>query len=217
MENNPFPYNYIVIEGNIGSGKTSFCKKLGDQYGCKVILEDFEENPFLPFFYKNPERFAFTVELFFLTERQKQLQRHLVNQDLFTSFTVADYAFIKSLLFSRKNLTEEEYRMFNKIFNVFNSTFPQPDIIVYFHRGISELQKLIKSRGREYEQNITEDYLQTIQNSYFEYFRNILSFPILIVDITDVDFLTNEAHFKTVESLIKKKYQPGVHRVSISL
>lgn len=217
MENNPFPYNYIVVEGNIGSGKTSFCQKLGNQYGCKVILEDFEENPFLPFFYENPERFAFTVELFFLTERQKQLQRHLVNQDLFTSFTVADYAFIKSLLFSRKNLTEEEYRMFNKIFNVFNSSFPQPDIIVYFHRGIPELLKLIKSRGREYEQDISDAYLQNIQNSYFEYFRNILSFPILIVDITDVDFLSNEVHYKTVESLLKKKYQPGVHRVSISL
>jgi len=217
LENNPFPYNYIVVEGNIGSGKTSFCQKLGNQYGCKVILEDFEENPFLPFFYENPERFAFTVELFFLTERQKQLQRHLVNQDLFTSFTVADYAFIKSLLFSRKNLTEEEYRMFNKIFNVFNSSFPQPDIIVYFHRGIPELLKLIKSRGREYEQDISDAYLQNIQNSYFEYFRNILSFPILIVDITDVDFLSNEVHYKTVESLLKKKYQPGVHRVSISL
>lgn len=217
MQNNPFPYNYIVIEGNIGSGKTSFCNKLGDQYGCKVILEDFEDNPFLPFFYENPERYAFTVELFFLTERQKQLQRHLVNQDLFTTFTVADYAFIKSLLFSRKNLTEEEYRTFNKIFNVFNSAIPQPDIIVYFHRGIQELKQLIHSRGRPYEQDITEEYLQIIQNSYFEYFRNILSFPILIVDISEVDFLTNETHFKTVESLIRKKYQPGVHRFSISI
>ncbi len=217
MVNNPFPYNYIVIEGNIASGKTSFCERLESKYGCRLILEKFDENPFLPYFYENQERFAFAVELFFMTERIKQLQRNLINQDLFSSFTVADYAFVKSLLFARKNLNEEEYRMFAQMFNAFGGSFPSPDILVYFHRSIPELITNIDIRGRDYEQQIQEEYLQTIQDSYFEYFRNILSFPVIILDVSSVDFVHNEGHFETVESLLKKTYLPGVHRISISI
>ena len=217
MENNPFPYNYIVIEGNIASGKTSFCEKIATKYGCRLILEQFEDNPFLPHFYEDQDRFAFAVELFFMTERIKQLQRNLINQDLFSAFTVADYAFVKSLLFARKNLTEEEFRMFAKMFNAFSGSFPNPDILVYFHRGVPELMDNIDKRGRGYEQYIQEDYLQTIQDSYFEYFRNILSFPLLIVDVSGVDFVQNDIHYDTVEGLLKKQYLPGVHRISLSI
>lgn len=217
MENNPFPYNYIVIEGNIASGKTSFCEKISQEYGCRLILEQFEDNPFLPYFYEDQERYAFAVELFFMTERIKQLQRSLINQDLFSAFTVADYAFVKSLLFARKNLSEEEFRMFAKMFNAFSSSFPNPDILVYFHRGVDELMGNITKRGRIYEKYIQQDYLQTIQDSYFEYFRNILSFPLLIVDVTGVDFVSNDSHYATVESLLKKQYLPGVHRISLSI
>lgn len=217
LENNPFPYNYIVIEGNIASGKTSFCEKIADIYGCRLILEQFEDNPFLPYFYEDQNRYAFAVELFFMTERIKQLQRSLINQDLFSAFTVADYAFVKSLLFARKNLSEEEFRMFAKMFNAFSSSFPNPDILVYFHRGVVELMSNITKRGRAYEQYIQQDYLQTIQDSYFEYFRNILSFPLLIVDVTGVDFVSNDVHYATVESLLKKQYLPGVHRISLSI
>jgi len=217
LKNNPFPYKYIVIEGNIGSGKTSFCQKISDKYGCRAILENFQDNPFLPYFYDEPERFAFTVELFFLTERHKQLSKYLINQDLFSEFTISDYAFVKSLLFARKNLSDEEYRLITKIFNVFTASFPNPDIVVYFHRDVEELMSLIHQRGREYELGITKEYLTTIQNSYFEYFRNILSFPILIVDLSNVDFVMNENHFTTVESLIQKPYKPGVHHISISM
>jgi len=217
LENNPFPYNYIVVEGNIASGKTSFCEKIANTYGCRLILEQFDDNPFLPHFYQDPERFAFAVELFFMTERIKQLQRNLINQDLFSAFTVADYAFVKSLLFARKNLTEEEFRMFAKMFNAFSSSFPNPDILIYFHRNVDELMSNVNKRGRGYEKYIKADYLQTIQDSYFEYFRNILSFPLLIVDVSGVDFVQNDIHYNTVESLLKKQYLPGVHRISLSL
>ena len=217
MDKNPFPYNYIVVEGNIASGKTSFCERIAEIYGCRLILEKFDENPFLPYFYEDQERFAFAAELFFMTERIKQLQRNLINQDLFSSFTVADYGFVKSLLFARKNLNEEEYRMFTKMFNAFHGAFPNPDILVYFHRAVPELMTNIDKRGREYEQHIEADYLQTIQDSYFEYFRNILSFPVIILDVSSVDFINNKGHFQTVESLLKKSYLPGVHRISISI
>jgi deoxyguanosine kinase len=188
---------------------------LRDEYNCRLILEEFDDNPFLPLFYKEPDRFAFTVELFFMTERYKQLQRSLVNQDLFREFTVSDYAFIKTLLFARKNLPEDEYRLFQKMFQVLNQTFPKPDILVYFHRNVDILLKNIHGRGRSYELDITAQYLTQIQNSYFEYFRNILSYPILIIDLNTVDFKSNAEHYEHVKYLISKDYKPGVHRISL--
>lgn len=212
---NPFPYEYICIEGNIGAGKTSFCQMLEKEYNCKLVLEEFDDNPFLPFFYEDPEKYAFTVELFFMTERHKQLQRNLLSQDLFNDFTVTDYCFMKTLLFARKNLTEEEYRIFQKLFGVLNQSFPNPDLLVYFHRNVDILQQNIRKRGRSYETKISNEYLLNIQNSYFEYFRNILSFPILIIDLNDIDFVENPVQYEEVKLLIAKKYNPGVHRYTL--
>ena len=213
----PFPYNYICIEGNIGAGKTSFCEKLKEEYDCKMILEEFDDNPFLPLFYKEPDRFAFTVELFFMTERHKQLQKHLVNQDLFFQFTIADYFFTKTLLFARNNLSEEEYRLFTKLFTVLNQSFPKPDLLVYFHRSTDIFMENIRKRGRAYESYITEDYLLKVQNSYFEYFRNIVSIPILIIDLNTLDFMLYKKHYEEIKYLITRKYNPGVHRMSLSI
>jgi len=210
-----FPYNYIAIEGNIGSGKTTFCRMLAQEYSCQLVLEEFDDNPFLPFFYEDPERFAFTVELFFMTERYKQMQRSLLNRDMFVDFTVADYAFIKTLLFARQNLPEEEYRLFQKMFAPLHQTFPKPELLVYFHRSVPILQQNIAKRGRSYEKNITDEYLQKVQNSYFEYFRNILSYPILIIDLNTIDFEQNERNYSEVKHLLSKRYNPGVHRVTL--
>ncbi|MCO6463286.1 MAG: deoxynucleoside kinase [Saprospiraceae bacterium] len=210
-----FPYNYICIEGNIGAGKTTFCRMLNKEYNCRLILEEFADNPFLPLFYQDPERFAFTVELFFMTERHEQMERLLMNRDLFNDFTVADYTFTKTLLFASKNLNNEKFRLFQKMFNVLNQSLPKPDIMVYFHRNVDILLQNIKSRGREFEKNITGDYLTQIQNSYFEYFRNILSFPILIIDLNAIDFVNNPEHYDQVKYLMSKKYSPGVHRISL--
>ncbi len=212
-----FPYNYISVEGNIGTGKTTFCEMVSREYNSKLILEEFTENPFLPLFYEDPDRFAFTVELFFMTERHKQLQKHLLHQDLFHQFTISDYFFMKTLLFARKNLSEEEYRLFQKMFNVLNQSFPTPDILVYFHRSIDILMDNIETRGRHYEKNISRDYLQKIQDSYFEYFRNILSFPILIVDLNEIDFVENKNAYNEIKLLLSKEYLPGVHRISLMM
>jgi deoxyguanosine kinase len=188
---------------------------LKDEYGCRLILEEFADNPFLPLFYKDPQRFAFTVELFFMTERHEQMERSLLNQDLFQEFTVADYTFIKTLLFASKNLPNDKFRLFQKMFNVLNQSLPKPDILVYFHRNVDILMQHISKRGRDYERDITAAYLTQIQNSYFEYFRNILSYPILIIDLNTVDFVSNPNHYEQVKYLISKSYQPGVHRISL--
>ncbi len=209
------PYNYISIEGNIGTGKTSFCRQMQELHNCKLVLETFNDNPFLPMFYKDPQRYAFTVELFFMTERHKQLQSHLLTQDLFYDFTMSDYMFMKTLLFARNNLEEEEFRLFQKLFKVLNQTFPQPDLLVYFHRHVDILMSNIKKRDREFEAGITSDYLLKVQNSYFEYFRNILSFPVLIVDMGEIDFVQNQKSFDNVRSLLTKEYNPGVHRMTL--
>ena len=211
-----FPYRFICIEGNIGAGKTSFCRMLAEEYNCKLILEEFDDNPFLPYFYGNPEKYAFTVELFFMTERYKQLQRELTT-DLFTDFTIADYFFVKTLLFARKNLNNEEYKIFQKMFSVLNQNFPSPGLLVYFHRNVEYLQENISKRGRSYEVQITDLYLENVQNSYFDYFRNILSFPILIIDLKGVDFVSKPRYYEEIKTLLRREYRPGVHRASLVL
>ncbi|MCE2790085.1 MAG: deoxynucleoside kinase [Saprospiraceae bacterium] len=188
---------------------------LREEYNCRLILEEFADNPFLPLFYNEPDRFAFTVELFFMTERHKQMQRSLLNQDLFREFTVADYAFVKTLLFASKNLPDDEFRLFQKMYSVLSQSFPKPDILVYFHRNVDILLEHISQRGRDYEKQITSEYLTTIQHSYFEYFRNILSYPVLIIDLNTVDFVKNPNHYEHVKYLMSKNYQPGVHRISL--
>lgn len=215
MKDLEFPYNYICIEGNIGAGKTTFCRLIKKEYECNLILEEFDDNPFLPLFYKEPDRFAFTVELFFMTERYKQMQACLLHQNLFSQFTISDYAFIKTLLFAKKNLVEEEFRLFQNLYSVFDQNFPKPDILVYLHRNVEVLQEKIKKRGRQFETEISDDYLLKIQNAYFEYFRNILSFPVLIIDINTIEFEHNPTHYEHLKYLLTKKYQPGVHRISL--
>lgn len=217
MTTKELPYQFVCIEGNIGSGKTSLVEKMSYDYQGKMLLEEFEDNPFLPHFYNNPERYAFTVELFFMTERYKQLQNHISNQDLFARSIFADFSFIKTLLFARKNLQDEEYKLFQMLFSVLNKSFPKPDLLVYLHRDVEHLLKNIRERNRGFEQNISAEYLKTIQDSYFEYLRNITSFPVLILDLQDMDFVNEASHYETLKFLISKSYRPGVHRISLSV
>ncbi len=215
MEDFPIPHHYICIEGNIGSGKTSLCTKLAKRYSAKLILEQFTDNPFLPYFYSEPERYAFPVEIFFMTERHKQLQKHILNQDLFANHVFADYCFTKTLLFAKNNLNQEEFRIFQHLFQLLESPLPNPDLLVYLHRSTGKLIELIEERGRPMESPITEEYLTTIQNSYFEYFRNENAYPILIIDAENMDFVKNKDHLDEIIKLITQRYNPGVHRVSI--
>jgi len=211
------PYKFICVEGNIGSGKNSLCELLAKKYPVQLVLEEFDDNPFLPFFYQNPERFAFTVELFFMAERHKQLSQITMQKDLFYDFTLADYSFWKTLIFARKNLGEKEYRLFQRLFNILNTASPNPDLLIYLHRTPEKLLKQINMRDRNYEGNITIDYLKNIQDSYFEFFYSQTTYPIVIVDVEDIDFVYNSAHLDEIEHIIFKEYRPGLHRFSLRL
>lgn len=213
-----FPYRYICVEGNIGAGKTSFTKMINREYECRQLLEQFAENPFLPLFYENPKRYAFTVELFFMTERYKQMEDSLIaQQSLFSDFTISDYAFVKTLIFARKNLDDREFKIFQQLFMTLEANFPNPDLFVYLHRNVDILLKNIKKRGREYEKYITREYLYNIQDSYFEYLRNIITFPVLIIDLADIDFIKEKQHYDILKEVIAKEYKPGVHRVALNV
>lgn len=168
----------------------------------------------MPLFYENPERFAFTVELFFMTERYKQLQKELT-QELFSDFTISDYTFVKTLLFAKQNLPDHEFRLFQQMYNVLVAAIPTPDILVYFHRDVNGLQSNIAKRGRKYETNIKDRYLENVQNSYFEYFRNILTFPVLIIDVNKLDFVHQKDHYNQLKELLSRQWRPGVHRVNV--
>ena len=213
--NDVFPYDFICIEGNIGAGKTSFCELLHKEYDCSVVLEEFDENPFLPYFYQDKGRYAFPVELFFLTERYKQLENTILKPDLFAPFTTADYFFTKSLLFAQNNLISSEFRLFQKMFNALEVSFPNPEILVYFHRDVDFLMENIRKRGRPYEKLIEKEYLLQIQNTYFDYFRNIISYPVVIIDLHTLDFVDDEKNYVAVKHIINQKYLPGVHRISL--
>ena len=208
------PHEYIAIEGNIGAGKTTLCHMLAKHLGARLILEEFADNPFLPFFYEQPERYAFPVELFFMTERHKQLQALRPQQDLFGELTIADYIFVKTLLFARHTLSQEEFKLFSRLYQILAQMAPKPDLLVYLHRSIPSLLKNIKNRNRDYEQDIQADYLERVQAAYFEYFKTIDEIPILIIDVDEMDFESNEQHFKSILEGLSHSYQPGIHHLS---
>jgi deoxyguanosine kinase len=212
----PLPYNFIAIEGNIGAGKTTFCELLARDFNCRLILEQFTDNPFLPLFYDQPERYAFPVELFFMTERHKQLETAFSSgADLFTPLSISDYFFLKTLLFAKNNLNEAEFRLFQRLFDVLNTTFPKPDLLVYLHRSVEEVMKNIRKRGRNFETEISAEYLTGIQNVYFEYFRTETELPILIVDVEDIDYKNDETAYQKLLALLHQKHERGVHRLSL--
>lgn len=189
----------LVIEGNIGAGKTTLSTALANHLNARLILEEFTDNPFLPGFYENPARYAFPVELFFMTERHKQLQDLLTQQNLFQDKIIADYFFGKTLLFAGHNLEGAEFRLFNQMFKILSNSFPNPDLMIFLHRPIEELIKNIDLRGREMEKGISEDYLRKVQNSYFNYFKTSPDFPIIILDVGNKDLIKEENFEKILE------------------
>lgn len=211
------PHKFVCIEGNIGSGKTSLCERLAGSYNAELILEEFAENPFLEYFYENPARYAFTVELFFMTERHKQMQHHLSRPSLFTEHFFSDYVFWKSVIFGRRNLDDEEFRLLQNLFNILNANMPDPDLLVYLHRSPAKLLENIWKRGRHYERAISAEYLEAIQDSYFEFFRSQVNYPILVLEVEELDFVNNSSHFDEIVSLMQQSYRPGMHRISLRL
>lgn len=204
-------YPFISIEGNIGAGKTTLAKMLAKDYNAELILEEFEDNPFLPEFYKDPTRVAFPVELFFMAERYQQLQE-TIQKDLFASRLISDYIFSKSKLFSENNLNEKEFELYLRIFKIIYAQLPQPDIILYLHNSIPVLQKHIEKRGREYEKDIKPEYLKSIEEAYFKHFKEIQSTTkVLILKADTVDFVGREIDYLRIKRILEKDYPVGIH------
>lgn len=212
-------YNFIVIEGNIGAGKTTLVKKIAGQYNAKLILEQFENNPFLPKFYKEPDKYSFPLELSFLAERYHQLKNELSNRDLFKTFTIADYYFMKCLIFSKLTLADDEFNLFRKIFNIIYRSLPKPDLYVFLHVNIDTLLKNIKKRGRNYEKEIDRKYLEKIQKGYYDFFMQQQDLRILIIDVNNIDFVNNNEHYKLIVDAIFNPdvsgYKKGINRICL--
>ncbi len=210
MEN--IKYNYIVIEGNIGAGKTTLASMIARDCNAKLILERFADNPFLPKFYNDPARYAFPLELSFLADRYGQLRDELVEPDLFKSFTVADYYFMKSLIFSSKTLEQDEFNLYRQIFYIIYSSIPKPDLYVYLHVPPERLLKNIAMRGREYEKSITADYLSGIQESYFTFFRQNKENRYLVLDVSNIDFVAcHDDYLKVKEMIFTEPVAQGIN------
>ncbi len=208
--------NYIVIEGNIGAGKTTLCKMLANEYNGKLVLEQFADNPFLPKFYKNLEKYSFQLELSFLASRYQQLINELTSRDLFKPLTFADYYFMKSLTFAKETLKEEEFNLYRQIFNIAYKSMPKPDLYIYLHVDVNNLLQKIKERGRNYESGISPEYLNKIQKGYFKFFKQQNDISFLIIDTNQLDFVENQRDYAKIKEIIfGEKYKEGVTRISI--
>ncbi len=209
-------YDFIAIEGNIGAGKTSLTRMISRDFNAKVILERFAENPFLPKFYQEPERYAFQVEMSFLIDRYQQLIEDIQHLDLFKDFVVSDYYFTKSLIFARNTLEDSEYQLYRRFFSVIYKTIPKPDLYVYLHVDVPRLLENIKKRGRPYEQNIKPEYLEKIQHGYFDYFKQQTDFRFLIIDTNNIDFVENEKDYeRLVENIFDRDHDKGLNFVKL--
>ena len=199
--------NYIAIEGNIGAGKTTLASKIAEDCNAKLVLERFADNPFLPKFYKDQSRYAFPLEMSFLADRYQQLTDDLAQFDLFKDFIVADYHIFKSLIFAKVTLQEDEYRLYKNLFDIIYKEMPKPDLYVYLYQNTERLLANIKKRGRSYEQEIPADYLEKINQGYLDYIKTQTDLNILIIDVSDLDFVKKQEDYVFILNAIKKKIE----------
>ena len=207
-------YHFITIEGNIGAGKTTLSHLLSRYFNARLVLEEFADNPFLPKFYENPKLYAFPLELFFMAERYKQLKDLIQQKDLFQSVTISDYLFTKCLLFAKVNLPDDEFRLYQRLFDIIHQQLLQPDLLIYLHTPVSRLQQNIKKRNRSYEKNIADEYLFSIQETYTHYIKDH-NIKTLFIDASNADFLGNEKHLKVVIDALENDYEQGQHYLTL--
>ena len=207
------PYNYVVVEGSIGAGKTTLSTMLANDFNAELVLERFADNPFLEKFYKDPEHYAFPVEMTFLMDRYQQLKNLLTARDLFTDFVIGDYFIDKCLLFSKNNLSKDEFSLFKTVFDTISGFLPKPDLILYLYTKPDRLLKQIAKRNRSFEKDITAEYLTDIQEKYLTYFRENQQIPILLVDTENVAFVENNLDYQRFKELINTQFEAGIHRI----
>ncbi len=207
-------YHFITIEGNIGAGKTTLAHMLSRHYNARLVLEEFADNPFLPKFYENPNLYAFPLELFFMAERYKQMKDLLQQKDMFQTLTISDYLFTKCLLFAKVNLPDDEFRLYQRLFEIIHQQVIQPDILIYLHAPVTKLQTNIKKRNRSYEKNIADEYLFSIQETYTHYIKQH-NIKTLFIDSTNADFLGNEKHLRVITDALEKEYDNGQHYLNL--
>ena len=207
-------YQFITIEGNIGAGKTTLAHLLSKHFNARLILEEFADNPFLPKFYENPGQFAFPLELFFMAERYKQLKELLQQKDMFQTITISDYLFTKCLLFAKVNLPDDEFRLYQRLFEIIHQQLVQPDILIYLHAPVNRLQENIRKRNRVYEQKIPNEYLFNIQEKYTHYIKEH-RIKTLFVDASNANFLDNEKQVQVIINALDKEYENGQYFLSL--
>lgn len=216
MKSSKMEYGYIAVEGNIGSGKTSLSKMLAKQYNAELVLEEFEENEFLPRFYKDPKRYAFTLEMSFLAERYRQLSGLSSYVDIFQNVRVSDYLLSKSLIFAATNLKDDELRLFRKVFDIMFKTVPTPDILIYLYADADRLMHNIRKRGRRYEQSISKDYLNLVQSKYLDFLRKQAStMRIVIVNVSEVDFVKDNLVYEKIVAIVEAPRSNGIYQEAI--
>jgi deoxyguanosine kinase len=198
-------FNYVAFEGNIGAGKTTLATRIAEDFNAKTVLERFADNPFLPKFYKDQNRYAFPLEMSFLADRYQQLSDDLAQFDLFKDFLVADYHIFKSLIFAKITLAEDEYRLYRNLFDIIYREMPKPDLYIYLYQNSERLLQNIKKRGRSYEQQIPAEYLDKINNGYLDYIKSQTELNVLIIDVSDRDFVKNQSDYLYILNEIKKK------------
>lgn len=197
--------NYIVIEGNIGVGKTTLASKIAEDFNAKLVLERFADNPFLPKFYEDESRYAFPLEMSFLADRYQQLSEDLAQFDLFKDFIVADYHIFKSLIFAKVTLQEDEFRLYKMMFDIIHKETSKPDLYVYLYQNTEQLLINIKNRGRSYEQQIQDAYLEKINQGYLDYIKTKTDLNVLVIDVSGKDFVENQADYIAVLNAIHLK------------
>ena len=198
-------FNYVAFEGNIGAGKTTLSTKIAEDFNAKTVLERFADNPFLPKFYKDQNRYAFPLEMSFLADRYQQLSDDLAQFDLFKDFIVADYHIFKSLIFAKITLADDEYRLYRNLFDIIYKEMPKPDLYIYLYQNSERLLQNIKKRGRSYEQEIPADYLEKINSGYLDYIKSQTELNVLIIDVSDRDFVKNQEDYIFILEEIQKK------------